>query len=484
MVTYRQLPAFHNMGATLTYAQLDALSRAFAAWLQQKSGLVRGDRVALMMPNLLQYPIALFGVLRAGMVVVNTNPLVYAARTRASAEGLRRQGHRHPGEFRARAAASAAAHGSETSAGDRRRRSVGHAERFHRELRAASCAQASAAVEHAGFNPFQRRVRQRPGAQARAGRRWVTTISRFCNTPAAPPASPRPRSSPIATSWPTCCRRSPGSGPRCRPAARASSSPRCRCITSSRSPANCLAFLPLGAHERADHQPARFPRIRQGAEETPLQLHSAGSTRCSTRCCTPPASTPSISRICAAALRGGMARAIGGRQAAGNKVTGNALTQGLGPDRNLAQRPAQSHRRGFYGSMGLPISSTDVSIRDDVGAELPVNGVGEICVFGPQVMRGYWNRPDETEKVMFGDWLRTGDIGRMDAKGYRLHRRPQEGHDSGVRFQCIPERGGERRGRASGRAGGRRGRPARCERRRSGGAVRGEEGSGSDRARH
>ena len=73
--SYRTLPAFTNMGATLSYAQLDELSRAFAAWLQQKSGLVRGDRVALMMPNILQYPIALFGVLRAGMVVVNTNPL-------------------------------------------------------------------------------------------------------------------------------------------------------------------------------------------------------------------------------------------------------------------------------------------------------------------------------------------------------------------------------------------------------------------------
>src|SRR5579871_2005003 len=68
-------PAYTNFGATLTYAQLDALSSAFAAWLQRKSGLVPGDRVALMMPNILQYPIALFGALRAGMVVVNTNPL-------------------------------------------------------------------------------------------------------------------------------------------------------------------------------------------------------------------------------------------------------------------------------------------------------------------------------------------------------------------------------------------------------------------------
>src|ERR1700690_117959 len=78
-VNFRQQPAFTNMGATLTYAQLDELSRAFAAWLQHRSGLVRGDRVALMMPNVLQYPVALFGALRAGMVVVNTNPL-YTAR--------------------------------------------------------------------------------------------------------------------------------------------------------------------------------------------------------------------------------------------------------------------------------------------------------------------------------------------------------------------------------------------------------------------
>jgi len=76
---YRDLPAYTNMGTTLRYSELDELSRAFAAWLQQKSGLLAGDRVALMMPNILQYPIALFGALRAGMVVVNTNPL-YTAR--------------------------------------------------------------------------------------------------------------------------------------------------------------------------------------------------------------------------------------------------------------------------------------------------------------------------------------------------------------------------------------------------------------------
>jgi len=72
---FAELPAFTNMGRTLTYAQLDALSRDFASWLQNVAGLAKGARVAIMMPNLLQYPVALFGALRAGLTVVNCNPL-------------------------------------------------------------------------------------------------------------------------------------------------------------------------------------------------------------------------------------------------------------------------------------------------------------------------------------------------------------------------------------------------------------------------
>src|SRR5258707_9283888 len=94
------------------------------------------------------------------------------------------------------------------------------------------------------------------------------------------------------------------------------------------------------------------------------------------------------------------------------------VTQGWGLTETSPIATANPAGLDFNGSIGLPVPSTDISIRDDAGKELPVNGIGEICVFGPQVMRGYWNRPDETEKVMFGDWLRTGDIGRMDAAGF------------------------------------------------------------------
>jgi long-chain acyl-CoA synthetase len=72
----------------------------------------------------------------------------------------------------------------------------------------------------------------------------------------------------------------------------------------------------------------------------------------------------------------------------------------------------------FNGSIGLPIPSTEITIRDDAGNELGVGAIGEICVRGPQVTCGYWQHPDETEKVFFEDWLRTGDIGRIDAGGF------------------------------------------------------------------
>jgi long-chain acyl-CoA synthetase len=118
-------------------------------------------------------------------------------------------------------------------------------------------------------------------------------------------------------------------------------------------------------------------------------------------------------------LGGGMAvqRAVAERW---KQVTGNVLTQAWGlTETSPAACINPFEIQEFNGSIGLPISSTEISIRDDDGRDLGTNQTGEICVRGPQVMRGYWNRPDETEKVMFpGGWLRTGDIGRMDDDGF------------------------------------------------------------------
>ena len=101
------------------------------------------------------------------------------------------------------------------------------------------------------------------------------------------------------------------------------------------------------------------------------------------------------------------------------KVTGCTLTQAWGLTETSPAACINPNDEPFNGSIGLPISSTDVSIKDDAGTDLALGQAGEICVRGPQVMQGYWNRPDETAKVMLpGDWLRTGDVGKMDTRGF------------------------------------------------------------------
>jgi long-chain acyl-CoA synthetase len=102
------------------------------------------------------------------------------------------------------------------------------------------------------------------------------------------------------------------------------------------------------------------------------------------------------------------------------KVTGNVLTQAWGlTETSPAACINPFEIEEFNGSIGLPIPSTEISARDDAGNDLGLNKTGEICVRGPQVMREYWQRPDETAKVMLPNgWLRTGDIGYIDDQGF------------------------------------------------------------------
>jgi long-chain acyl-CoA synthetase len=101
------------------------------------------------------------------------------------------------------------------------------------------------------------------------------------------------------------------------------------------------------------------------------------------------------------------------------QTTGCVLTQAWGLTETSPAACINPNDEPFNGSIGLPISSTEVAIKDDAGNDVPLGQISEICVRGPQVMKGYWNRPDETAKVMLPDgWLRTGDVGRMDERGF------------------------------------------------------------------
>ena len=413
--SYRTLPAFTNMGATLTYAQLDELSRAFAAWLQHKSGLVRGDRVALMMPNILQYPIALFGTLRAGMVVVNTNPLYtprelehqlkdsgakaivilenfahvlqqVLARTDlknvlvtgvgdllSMPKGMmvnfvlrhvRKQvpAWRIPGSvsFKTVLGSGLGLKMEPVSLG-------GEDIAFLQYTGGTTGVAKAAVLTHRNMvaNLLQSLAWIRPALQAGGGRTVITALPLY----------------------------------------------HIFALTS-----NCLAFLPLGARNVLITNPRDFPGFVAELKKYKFNFISGVNTLFNALLHTPGFGSVDFSAL-RATFAGGMAlQAV--VAARWKEVTGNTVAQGWGLTETSPMVTANPIGLPFNGSVGLPVSSTDVSIRDDDGQELPVNGVGEICVFGPQVMRGYWNRPDETDKVMFGDWLRTGDIGRMDEKGF------------------------------------------------------------------
>jgi long-chain acyl-CoA synthetase len=179
---------------------------------------------------------------------------------------------------------------------------------------------------------------------------------------------------------------------------------------------NCLSFLPFGACNVLITNPRDFPGFVKELKKYKFNFISGVNTLYNALLHTPGFETVDFSAL-KCTFAGGMAmQAVVAER--WKQVTGCVVTQGWGLTETSPVATANPIGLDFNGSIGLPIPSTDISIRDESGAEVPTNAIGEICVFGPQVMRGYWNRPDETDLVMFGDWLRTGDIGHIDDKGF------------------------------------------------------------------
>jgi long-chain acyl-CoA synthetase len=412
---FRQHPAFTNMGATMTYAQLDELSRAFAAWLQHRSGLVRGDRVALMMPNILQYPIALFGALRAGMVVVNTNPLYTA---RELEHQLKDSGAKvivivenFMHVLQEVLPRTDLKHVLVTGIGDLlgfpKGMIVNFVLRHVRKqvppwkmpgtmtFRAVLGNGLGLKLQPVDLNQADIAFLQYTGGTTGVAKAAILTHRNMVANLLQ------------AMAWIRPSLQGGGAG-----------------IVITALPlyhifaltTNCLAFLLLGARNVLITNPRDMPGFVSELKKYKFNFISGVNTLFNGLL-----HTPGFKAVDFSALRvsfgGGMAvTPVVAKQ--WREVTGSVISQGWGLTETAPIATANPIGLEFNGSVGLPVPSTDVCILDDDGKELPMNGVGEICVFGPQVMRGYWNRPDETDKVMFGDWLRTGDIGRMDAKGF------------------------------------------------------------------
>jgi long-chain acyl-CoA synthetase len=408
--------AFVQMGRNITYRELDAQTRAFGAWLQQHTGLKRGGRVAIMMPNLLQYPIALFGVLRAGGTVVNTNPLYTArelehqlkdsgAETVVILENFAHVLQEVIGRTQVK-------HVVVTSVGEllgfpkgaivdfvvrtvRKQVPAWSLPGHHRFLDVLA-AGARHALQQIDLGHDDLAFLQytggttgvSKGAMLSHGNIVANTLQ---STAWTEPAWPRDTHGTAITALPLY---------------------HIFALTG-----NCIVFLRLGWTNVLITNPRDFPAFVKELKKHRFTFISGVNTLFNALLHTPGFETVDFSAL-RCTLGGGMAvqRAVAERW---KQVTGCILTQAWGLTETSPGACINPITEDFNDSIGLPISSTEIGIADDDGNMLPIGQSGEICVRGPQVMVGYWNRPEETAKVMLPDgWLRTGDIGRMDERGF------------------------------------------------------------------
>jgi long-chain acyl-CoA synthetase len=406
--------AYISMGKEMTYRQLDEESKHFAGWLQSL-GLKKGERVALMMPNLLQYPVALFGTLRAGCVVVNCNPLYTP---RELEHQLKDSGataivivENFAHTLEQVIARTAIRHVVVTPMGELlglKGHLVNFVVRHVKKLvpawklpGAISFNSALAAGRRHGWQPVALEHDDIAFLQYTGG---TTGVSKGAMLTHANIASNVTQ----AYNW-------------IMPAVRegqefiVTALPLYHIFALT---ANCLTFLMIGAKNLLIANPRDIPGFVKEWSKYPVSVVTGVNTLFNALLNNPEFAKLDFSTM-NVTLGGGMA-VQGPVAERWLKTVGVPLMQAYGLTETSPAatiNPLDLH--DFNGSIGLPISSTEVSIRDDSGAEVPVNQVGEICIRGPQVMKGYWNRPDETANVFHTDgYLRTGDVGYIDQKGF------------------------------------------------------------------
>ena len=415
---YSDRPAFRCMGKSITYADLDRHSRSMAAWLQSR-GLVKGDRVAVMMPNVLQYPIAIAAILRAGLTVVNVNPLYTP---RELEHQLKDSGAKAIVILENFASTLAKVvtktpvqHVIVTAMGDmmglkghlvnlvvRRVKKMvpawslpGHTP--FKTVLAQGAAQKLKPVEVAGADVA---FLQYTGGTTGISKGAILTHSNIVSNVAQ------------MRLW-------------CDVGFRVKGRPK-DIIYICALPlyhifaltVNAMMGMEQGALNVLIPNPRDIPGFVKELQKHRFHIFPGLNTLFNGLLNNDEFRKLDFKELILS-LGGGMAvqKPVADRW---KDVTGCLITEGYGLSETS---PVASANRldatEFSGTIGLPLPSTDFSIRDDDGKELPLMEVGEICIRGPQVMAGYWNRPDETDKAMTADgFFRSGDMGYMDERGY------------------------------------------------------------------
>ena len=412
---YGDRAAFINMGQQMSFNQLEERSRAFAAWLQQGLGLKKGDRVALMMPNLLQYPVALFGVLRAGMIVVNVNPL-YTPRE------LKHQ--LNDSGASAIVIVSNFAHTLEkvvaetaikqvvlTRLGDQLSPVKGtlvnfvvkYVKRLVPKYHLPNAISFRDVLQQGKALSYERPAMSNDdlaflqytgGTTGVAKGAMLTHRNMQANleqTKATYGSVLRDGKELVVTALPLY---------------------HIFALT-----VNGLLFLDLGGTNLLITNPRDIPGFVKEMAKYPFTAITGVNTLFNALL-----NDSHFQKLDFSSLRlsagGGMSvqKVVAERW---EKLTGHYLLEGYGLTECAPLVSVNPHDIDYHsGSIGLPVPSTEAKLVDDEGNEVAHGEPGELCVKGPQVMLGYWQRPDATDEIIKDGWLHTGDIAVMDDDGY------------------------------------------------------------------
>ncbi|EEQ17703.1 Long-chain-fatty-acid--CoA ligase [Yersinia intermedia ATCC 29909] len=412
---YADQPAFINMGEVMTFRKLEERSRAFAAYLQQGLGLQKGDRVALMMPNLLQYPIALFGVLRAGMVVVNVNPL-YTPRE------LEHQ--LNDSGAVAIVIVSNFAHTLEKIVFKTQIKHV-ILTRMGDQLSTAKGTLVNFVVKY-----IKRLVPKYylPDAISfrtalQKGRRMQYVKPDVINTDLAF-LQYTGGTTGVAKGAMLTHRNMQSNLEQAKAAYAPLLQPGHELVVTALPlyhifalTMNCLLFIELGGRSLLITNPRDIPGMVKELSRYPFTAMTGVNTLFNALL-----NNEEFTKLDFSTLRlsvgGGMPvqKAVAERW---EKLTGKHLLEGYGLTECSPLVTGNPYDLKHYsGSIGLPVPSTDVRLINDEGNEVGLGEPGELWVRGPQVMLGYWQRPDATDEVLKDGWLATGDIATLDEQGF------------------------------------------------------------------
>jgi len=413
---YPENAAYTNMGTTLTYADLNRLSMQLACYLQDDLGLTRGERVAIMMPNILQYPVAMCAIFRAGLVVVNVNPLYTARELRHQ---LKDSGARaivilenFAHILEEAIADTEVDHVITTGLGDLLRWPKGvitnllmrHVKKAVPRYRLPSSVTFKRALQMGSDKKL---------AHVDIGFADIAYLQYTGGTTGVSKGAMLSHRNMIYNVQQTIVWQADAYAG-VEPIIAITALPLYHIFSLQ---GNCLTVMAQGGENVLITNPRDFEGFAREIARHKFNLFTGVNTMFASLMHTPAFDKVDFSylRVC---IGGGMAvqPAVAKEW---KKKTGTTILQGYGLTETSPAAIVCRIDDEFTGTIGLPIPSTEVMIAGDDGNPLPIGEIGEICIKGPQVMEGYWQRPAETAEVMLpGGWLRTGDVGRMDDGGF------------------------------------------------------------------